>query len=131
LVEELGGPAIPGVGFALGIERLIMLLRMQERGAPEGPALFVVWVGERAREWVFSLMHRLRRGGISVEMEGETRSLKSQMRRADKLNARLVLIVGEDELAEGRAILRDMASKQQEEIGLDFIEEQLLARKAN
>jgi len=64
-------------------------------------------------------------------MEGEAKSLKSQMRRADKLKARSVLIVGDDELRKGRAVLRDMASKQQAEIAFDNIEAELLSRKAN
>jgi len=131
LVEQLGGPAIPGVGFALGVERLTMLLRMQERAASPGPALFVVWVGEKARDWAFPVIHRLRQKGIAVEMEGEGRSLKSQMRRADKLKAVKVLIVGENELASGKVMLRDMASKQQEEIDLAGIETRLLSRKAS
>jgi len=130
LVQELGGPAIAGVGFAMGIERLTMLLRLQERAAAEGPALFVVWVGERARDWAFPIVHRLRQKGIAVEMEGETRSLKSQMRRADKMNAVSVLIVGDNELTSGKALLRDMATKQQEEIAMDGIEAELLTRKA-
>jgi histidyl-tRNA synthetase len=131
LVQELGGPAIPGVGFALGVERLTMLLRLQEGPATRGPDLFVVWVGESARDWVFPIVHRLRQKGIAVEMEGEVRSLKSQMRRADKFKAASVLIVGDDELANGRAVLRDMATKQQQEIGLERIEAELMARKAN
>jgi len=130
LVEQLGGPAIPGVGFAMGVERLTMLLRMQKMTAANGPSLFVVWVGEKARDWAFPLVHRLRRKGIRVELEGEARSLKSQMRRADKLKAVSVLIIGEDELAKGKAALRDMASKQQTEISLDGIESELAARKA-
>jgi histidyl-tRNA synthetase len=75
-------------------------------------------------------VHRLRQRGISVEMEGAARSLKSQMRRADKLKANAVLIVGENELAKQRVILRDMASKQQEEISLAHLESELTARKA-
>jgi histidyl-tRNA synthetase len=130
LVQDLGGPPIPGVGFALGVERLVMLLRVQERAAAQGPALFVVWVGDRARDWAFPLVHRLRRRGVSVEMEAESRSLKSQMGRADKLKALSVLIVGDDELTTGKAILRDMITKQQEDIGLEHIEEELAARKA-
>jgi len=129
LVEQLGGPAIPGVGFAMGVERLTMLLKMQESAANTGPSLYVVWVGEQARDWAFPLVHRLRKNNLNVEMEGEARSLKSQMRRADKFNAVSVLIVGDDELAKGKALLRDMTSKQQEEIGLDGIEAELLARK--
>jgi len=131
LVQELGGPAIPGVGFAMGVERLTMLLRLQEGAMAKGPELFVVWVGEKARDWAFPVVHRLRQKGIAVEMEGEARSLKSQMRRADKFKAGSVLIVGDDELADGRVVLRDMATKQQQEIGLDRIETELMAKKAS
>jgi histidyl-tRNA synthetase len=131
LVEQLGGPAIPGVGFAMGVERLTMLLKMQDNAAVNGPSLYIVWVGEKARDWAFPLAHRLRKKSIVVELEGEARSLKSQMRRADKFNAKSVLIIGDDELTRGKAVLRDMASKQQEEIGLDAIEAELLVRKAS
>jgi histidyl-tRNA synthetase len=131
LVQELGGPAIPGVGFAMGVERLTMLLRLREGAPANGPELFVVWVGERARDWAFPVVHRLRQKGMTVEIEGEVRSLKSQMRRADKLRAVSVLIVGDEELANGKAVLRDMATKQQQEIGLERIEAELMARKAS
>jgi histidyl-tRNA synthetase len=131
LVEQLGGPVIPGVGFALGVERLTMLLKMQESAPAAGPSLYIVWVGEKARDWAFPLVHRLRKKDIAVEMEGEARSLKSQMRRADKFKALSVLIIGEDELAQGKAVLRDMASKRQDEISLDRIEAELTARKAS
>jgi histidyl-tRNA synthetase len=131
LVQELGGPAIPGVGFAMGVERLTMLLRLREGAPANGPELFVVWVGESARDWAFPVVHRLRQKGMTVEIEGEVRSLKSQMRRADKLRAVSVLIVGDEELANGKAVLRDMATKQQQEIGLERIEAALMARKAS
>jgi histidyl-tRNA synthetase len=131
LVEQLGGPAIPGVGFAMGVERLTMLLKMQESAPAAGPDLYIVWVGEKARDWAFPLVHRLRKKNIAVELEGEVRSLKSQMRRADKFKALSVLIVGDDELAQGKAVLRDMASKHQDEISLDRIEAELAARKAS
>ena len=131
LVEQLGGPAIPGVGFAMGVERLTMLLKMQESAPTAGPDLYIVWVGEKARDWAFPLVHRLRKKNIAVELEGEARSVKSQMRRADKFKALSVLIVGDDELAQGKAVLRDMASKHQDEISLDRIETELSARKAS
>jgi histidyl-tRNA synthetase len=131
LVEQLGGPAIAGVGFAMGVERLTMLLRLQESAAVTGPSLFIVWLGDKARDWAFPVVHRLRRAGVTVEMEGESRSMKSQMRRADKLKAAAVLIVGDNELTKGTAALRDMASKQQRDIDLNSIEAELVARKAN
>ena len=86
LIEQLGGPAIPGVGFAMGVERLTMLLKMNPTRR-RGRILYFVCVGEKARDWAFPVIHRLRQGDIDREMEGETRSLKSQMRRADKLKA--------------------------------------------
>jgi histidyl-tRNA synthetase len=130
LIEQLGGPPIPGVGFAMGVERLTMLLRLQETGSLKGPDYYIVWLGDRAHDWAFSTMHRLRGAGLSVEMDGEARSMKSQMRRADKLKAARVLIVGDNELAQNTAALRDMVNKQQREIVLTNIDEELLARKA-
>lgn len=122
LVQDLGGPAVPGVGFALGMERLTMLLRQQERPVAAGPAIYLAWMGEATRDRVFPIAHRLRRRGLVLELEGEARSLKSQMRRADKLGAAAVLIIGEDEVRRGAAVLRDMATKQQTEIALDELE---------
>ena len=129
LVQELGGPAIPGVGFAMGVERLTLLLREKHASEPAVPSLYIVWIGTQARNWAFPLVHRLRRKGIVAEMEGDAKSLKSQMRRADKLKANAVLIVGDDELQKGRAVLRDMASKQQKEIEFKDIEAELALRK--
>jgi histidyl-tRNA synthetase len=130
LVEQLGGPPIPGVGFAMGVERLTMLLSLREHGTASGPDLYFVWVGENARDWAFPVAHRLRQKNLVVEMEGESRSLKSQMRRADKLKAAAVVIVGDDELGKGEAVLRDMATKRQDNIKLENVEAELLARKA-
>ena len=131
LVQQLGGPPIPGVGFAMGVERLTMLLRLQERSDDGGPAVYFAWIGAKARDWAFPVANRLRRQGIGVEIEAESRSLKSQMRRADKLKARSVVILGDEEFAKGQAVLRDMISKQQQEIPFDKLEAALTARKAN
>ncbi|MGH7824198.1 MAG: histidine--tRNA ligase [Candidatus Binatia bacterium] len=129
LVEDLGGPLIPGIGFALGIERLALLLGMTGPATPQLPYLYVVWVGAQAREWAFPLVHRLRQRGMAVEMEGEDKSLKSQMRRADKFKAASVLIVGEEELNKRTVIVRDMAGKQQTEVPLDRVEAELVSRR--
>ena len=131
LVKDLGGPSIPGVGFAIGMERLVLLLQMKRSNEQLGPTVYVVWVGTRARDWLFPMVHRLRRKGLIVEMEGEERSLKSQMRRADKLRATSVLILGEDELNNGRAVVRDMARQHQVEVGLADLEAELIARKGS
>jgi histidyl-tRNA synthetase len=125
LVADLGGPPTPGVGFALGMERLVLLLGMREAIQAARPMLFVVWVGDAARAWAFAAAHKSRRRGISVEMEGEKKSLKSQMRRADKLRARYVAIVGDDELGKGALALRDMDSQEQVEVKLEGLEDAL------
>jgi histidyl-tRNA synthetase len=124
LVQDLGGPPTPGVGFALGLERLALLLGKESDRVPR-PELYVVWLGDGARNWAFPVIHRLRHRGLVIEMEGEQRSLKSQMRRADKFRARHVLIVGENEMKAGKAILRKMDSKEQTEVRLDQLEDVL------
>jgi histidyl-tRNA synthetase len=131
LVAELGGPSIPGVGFAIGVERLTMLLGLQEGREKPGPELYLVWIGNEARCWAIDAAHRLRRNGLVVEMDGDSRSMKSQMRRADKLGARAVLIVGEDELNKGRIVLRNMASKEQVELNMENLADALLLRKGS
>ena len=128
LVEELGGPVTPGVGFALGMERLVLLLGGKGAVATAGPALYMVLIGPAARAWAFPVAHQLRAGGLRVEIEGEEKSLKSQMRRADKLRARFALIVGDDELKNRKAILRDMDSKEQCEIDLERIADEIMQR---
>ncbi len=120
LVEQLGGSRnVPGIGFALGMERLILLLQQQEElSTPNVIDLFVVGLGEAASEFVFSLVHVLRKTGMQAAMDHEGRSLKSQMKQANKAGARFALIIGENELAEGMAVLRNMESQEQEEIGI-------------
>jgi histidyl-tRNA synthetase len=128
LVEALGGPPTPGIGFAMGMERLALLLGKKENPRP---FLYVSWMGGAARDWAFPFIQALRERGVSAEMEGEEKSLKSQMRRADKLRAELVLIVGDNELKSGRAILRHMDTKNQEEIELAHLPEALTSRRVS
>jgi len=130
LVEDLGGPAIPGVGFAMGVERLGLLLAIKKSRELPRPVLYVAWVGKQAQSWAFPVIGRLRRRGVRVEIDGEEKSLKSQMRRADKLRAAWVLLVGEEELNKGKAILRNLDAKQQFEVSLDRIETEMLERTA-
>jgi histidyl-tRNA synthetase len=130
LVEDLGGPHAPGVGFALGMERLVLLLGMRETIAAGRPALYLAWLGAAAQAWAFPLARALRQKGLIVEMEGEERSLKSLMRRADKARARYVLIVGDDELKKGKAVIRHMDGKEQYEVDMPEIEAHLLERFA-
>ncbi len=118
LFKEIGGLDIPGIGFAIGMERLISLLA-QERTFHRPLHLFVAAIGEEAEGKAYRIVHDLHLEGIRAEFDYEQRSLKSQMRRADKLNARYTLILGEEEILRGRALLRNMEDKSQEEISLE------------
>jgi histidyl-tRNA synthetase len=127
-MKALGGPDLPGTGFAIGMERLILLLDDKAGAATDSHNLFVACLGEEAKKKGFSLVQELRLSGLSVEMDYESKSLKAQMRRADKLEATHVLILGDDELAKGAAVLRNMEASSQEEIPLKEIVEKLLQR---
>ena len=118
LMRDIGGPDIPGIGFAMGIERIVLLVP-EKRGVAQSPDLFIAALGEKAQVKAFELANRLHLEGIKTEIDYEGKSLKAQMRWANKLNARYVLIIGEEELKSGRVILRDMDEKVQEEIRLD------------
>jgi len=117
LVKELGGPALPGIGFAMGLERLV-LLKAEEQREVAAPEVFFAALGEEAAGVAFNLMSRLQRQGVWAEMDYFGKSLKAQMRRADKLAARKVVILGGDELARGVAMLRDMSDGSQREVTL-------------
>ncbi|MBU1985590.1 MAG: ATP phosphoribosyltransferase regulatory subunit, partial [Proteobacteria bacterium] len=118
LIEQLGGPrGVPGIGFALGMERLVLLLQQKEAElTASGVDLLVAGLGEQSSRYGFGLTHALRTGGMRVVMDFEGRSLKSQMKQAGKLGVPYVLILGESELAEGKAVLRNMATQEQQEI---------------
>jgi histidyl-tRNA synthetase len=126
LVRELGGPDISGIGFAIGIERLAALIPEQVKNAAEGPFLFIAALGEKAVDKAFSLCNRLRMNGIRAEMDYSTRSLKSQMKKANRLNSAYALILGEREIEENRALLRNMRASAQEEVSLDGLEETIM-----
>ena len=119
LVKQLGGPDLPGIGFGMGIERLALLLRQsgQEAALP-GIDLFVAALGEAAQETGYTLTNTLRTKGLKAAMDLEGRSLKSQMKQAGKSGARFALIIGDDELAKGEGVLRDMTTREQETIAL-------------
>jgi histidyl-tRNA synthetase len=120
LVEELGGPAVPGVGFAIGVERLAMVLQAQKPYVPPHPYLLVAPLGEKAEAVALSVAGRLRQTGCRVELESGRRGLKSQMRRADRLRVRYVLILGENELAAGKGTVRDMQEKKDYPAAVDL-----------
>ena len=127
LVESLGGPALPGIGFAIGLERLV-LMKGKDQVVATRPDLFLAALGEDAAEQAFVLMSKLQRSGVRAEMDYQGKSLKAQMRRANKLNARFTLILGEEELRSGSAELKDMDQSSQCQVALDGLEQELLSR---
>lgn len=128
LVSQLDGPDHPGMGFAIGFERLAALIDAERNRIMQDPDLFIVALGDEAEKRAFVWTNELRRAGKTVEMEYTSRGLKAQMKKADKLNAGRVLIVGEDELANKSAILRDMKTKEQETLSLDGITDVILSK---
>ncbi len=117
LVESLGGPALPGIGFAIGLERLV-LLKGEQRVPAAAPQLFIAAIGQEAADLAFVLMSQLQAAGVWAEMDYLGKSLKAQMRRANKLNATFTLILGEEELQSGQAQLKDMAASSQSTVEL-------------
>jgi histidyl-tRNA synthetase len=118
LVQALGGPNQPGVGFAIGVDRLMELLAGRAQDFEKRPHIFVAAMGKAAQDMAFGWVQGLRLQGVRTEMDYENRSLKSQMRRADKLGASHVIILGDRELDEGVAMLRNMTTKEQEKVSL-------------
>jgi histidyl-tRNA synthetase len=108
LVEEMGGPPTPAVGFAIGVERLVLSLPGEAERYEPRTEVFLVGIGEAARASVLAAAARLRGAGLRAEVDHRGGSMKSQLKRADKLRARAVVIVGDAELARGEVTLRDM-----------------------
>jgi len=126
LVSELGGPELGAIGFAFGVERLQLAAEAQ---GPETPAekklVFVIPLGEAAAEPAMSLLYALRGASIPADTDYEGRSLKSSLRRANDLGARLALIIGENELKENCVMVKDLAQGKQEKVALDKITEHI------
>ncbi|MBR2339737.1 MAG: histidine--tRNA ligase [Clostridia bacterium] len=121
LVEELGGPALSGIGFGMGITRVILAMEqlgLADISAP-APRLYIASLGEAAVEKAIAIVERLRRSGVYAECDIVGRSLKAQMKYANKLGADYTLIIGDSEVESGKAQLRDMKNSTQSEVSLD------------
>ena len=132
LIEELGGPPTPGIGFGMGIERVIASLKQQEVQPPPLPAprVQVSPLGEEARVAAIKLVQQLREAGIGALLAFGNRSLKSQLKGADKAHIEYALILGEQELAQGTILVREMATSQQTPVNRGEILNWLRARLA-
>jgi histidyl-tRNA synthetase len=123
LVEELGGKPTPAVGFAAGMERFILVLQMQKKFKfkEKNLNLFIATLGDEAKVFASKLIKELREKKVSCDTDYLQRSLKAQMKEANRLKAEKVLIIGEEEIKKGKAVLRDMLTGEQKEIELDRI----------
>lgn len=129
LIEEIGGPATPGIGFAMGMERVLLALESQGL-LPQfdtGMDIFAVCPDQKLFTSVFKAVTELRRAGLKTEFDFLERSMKAQMKQANRVNAKYVLIFGEDEFARGNVVLRNMANSEQTEIAISDITTKLQA----
>lgn len=117
LVEQLGGKHTPAVGFAAGMERLLMVMEKNNYAFPStAPLLYLVGMDEPSRAWVFHKAMELRQAGIATELDYASRSVKAQMREANKLGCPFVAVIGEREIAESQVQVKDMKQGTQESV---------------
>jgi histidyl-tRNA synthetase len=130
LVKALGGPDIPAIGFAIGVDRLAEIAAHQHPDLSSKPKLFIAALGEASQTLAFEWVSRLAATGIHAEMDMSGRSLKSQMKQANRLGADHVLISGDTELENGQVLLRNMITKEQAPLPVEDIVETLRNRFA-
>ncbi len=121
LIEEVGGPDMPGVGFGLGKERLIMLMENagETFGGDEKPQLFIAWIGDKSKDYAVTLLHELRGQGVRADMDSRERNLKGQMKYANRLGAQYTVVIGDDEVSSGDLTLKNMNSGEQTKVRRD------------
>jgi histidyl-tRNA synthetase len=130
LIEELGGPPTPGIGFGSGIERIVMAMQQIALPVPPEPAprVMVCYLGEQAKLSAVRLVDDLRRADIGAWLAFGDRSLKAQLKSANRVDALYAVILGEEEIKANLASVRDMAAGQQEQVSLDSVMEWLTTR---
>ncbi|WP_210609499.1 histidine--tRNA ligase [Priestia flexa] len=121
LIQEIGGPETPGIGFALSIERLLSALEAESIELPveKGIDCYVVTLGDAAKAKSVALVNKLRKAGFVTEKDYQDKKVKGQFKSADRLEAKYVVVLGDDELGKGVANVKDMALGQQEEVKLE------------
>lgn len=129
LAEEIGGPSAPGIGFAMSIERLLLAMEAEGKSFEEEPNLdvYVVVLGDVAKRVGVKVLGDLRAAGLRSDMDYMERKMKTQMRAADRLHAKTVIVIGEDEVAEHVVMLRNMAGGSQEKVSMSDLIEKVTA----
>lgn len=127
LVEEIGGPPIPGVGFGLGIERLLMLMEANEVEFPEenNVDVFIAVMGDAAKAYGLKLCRELRQKGLVAEMDTLARNIKNQFKYANRIHSKYTVVIGENELAQGVVTLKDMEKAEQKEVKFEELFDEL------
>ncbi|MCQ4635910.1 histidine--tRNA ligase [Anaerovorax odorimutans] len=127
LIEEVGGPPIPGVGFGLGIERLLLTMEANnvEIPEPDGVEVFIAVMGNDAKAFGLKLLRQLRQAGVRAEMDTMARNIKGQFKYANRLHAKKTVVIGDNELAEKKVAIKDMETSQQMEVAMDDIIKEL------
>lgn len=127
LISELGDQDVPGVGFGLGIERLLLLMENSQVEIPkeETPDAFMVIMGESAKAEGLKLIRNLRKKGLKIEMDALERNIKGQMKYADRLGVRYAIVIGDDEIMAGEAQVRDMRISEQTSVPFNKLYEKL------
>ena len=118
LAEEIGGPSAPGIGFAMSIERLLLAMEAEGKAFEAKPDLdvYVVTLGDDAKRAGVKLLSELRQAGIRSDIDYMDRKMKGQMKSADRLQARAVVVIGDEEVAEDVVMLRNMSERSQEKV---------------
>ena len=121
LIEELGGKHTPSLGFAMGLERLLMVMDAQGIEIPNNDycALYIATMGDEAKIKAFELLRRVRESGLTAETDVVGRGLRAQMKYADKIGAKYSMVLGDNEIAENKAKVKNMDSGEQTELALD------------
>ncbi len=128
LVKSLGGPSQPAIGFAIGFDRLAEIMSQSNRDYTCPMDLFIIALGDQCQKMSFEWLCKLNLDGIRTDMDYGNRSLKSLMKRADKLKAAFVIIVGEEDIQKKQVILRNMTTKEQVPIPVEGIVDTLKSR---
>lgn len=132
LVEEIGGPSAPGIGFALSIERLLMALETQGVELPlnQGLDAYLVVMGDEAKKRAPKLLHEMRAKGLTVDGDYMNKKMKAQIKAADRQNAAYALILGEEELANNSIMVKELETGDQELVSLDELSGYLYSRQS-
>ncbi len=126
LVETLGGPAIPGIGFAIGMDRVVALMKLVSEMKQVSPAVFIVTFGGETEKAGIAILNELRVKNIPSEIDYDGRGMKNQLKQAGRSGAKYAVIVGEDELARGAVILRNLHASEQTEVPISEVPDKLM-----